>query len=228
MRFERKMSLFNAVLCGICFCVSLSLLIMLGYLSDGLRETVSLKGITVFCWLSTIVSAASSGAFIIVAVRNKMSGNMTLWSFVVSVLLVAAVSICAAVCVAKAKDHYAEAHNESDYMESAWFDGIGLDRLKTLLDGEGDGTIIYIGRKECSQCFELEKMLEPFLAENNVCIPCYYTDADRNGDRAKEMYDLLGRHGIDSVPQLIFVENGCIVARWSNFEAFFADSESYI
>lgn len=47
-------------------------------------------------------------------------------------------------------------------------------------------------------------------------MPTYYTTKDREGVRSKEMYDLLDKYGIESVPCIIMVKDSIILKMWTN------------
>lgn len=47
-------------------------------------------------------------------------------------------------------------------------------------------------------------------------MPTYYTTKDREGARSKEMYDLLDKYGIESVPCIIMVKDSIILKMWTN------------
>lgn len=54
------------------------------------------------------------------------------------------------------------------------------------------------------------------MKEHYIEMPTYYTTKDRDGARSKEMYDLLDKYGIESVPCIIMIKDSIILKMWTN------------
>ena len=88
--------------------------------------------------------------------------------------------------------------------------------------------VIYIGRADCTDCFNFEKKLEQTLKECQVELPTYYTSKDRDGENSREMYQLLERFGITSVPAIIVTQNSKLEKRWLDPEKYLDEIQTYI
>lgn len=102
-----------------------------------------------------------------------------------------------------------------DYMASEYFRGISLDELQRDLSSTNE-ILIYIGRDDCKQCKEFETRLESILEQYNTEIPAYYTTQDREGSRSGEMYSILDKYNIGSVPIVLLVRDSDILKIWDN------------
>jgi len=102
-----------------------------------------------------------------------------------------------------------------DYISSEYIRGIELEELKLSLQAE-DSTLIYVGREDCKECADFEEVFEPLLEQYSTEIQAYYTNLDRDGNRSKEMYELLDAYQIDSVPTVVAIENAELIKKWDN------------
>lgn len=59
-------------------------------------------------------------------------------------------------------------------------------------------------------------------------MPTYYTTKDRDGVRSKEMYELLEKYEIESVPCIIMVKDSVILKMWTNPIEQLTDIENYL
>lgn len=114
-----------------------------------------------------------------------------------------------------------------DYIASEHYYGISLAELKTDIKSN-EQIVIYIGRADCTDCFNFEKKLEQTLKECQVELPTYYTSKDRDGENSREMYQLLERFGITSVPAIIVTQNSKLEKRWLDPEKYLDEIQTYI
>lgn len=127
----------------------------------------------------------------------------------------------------------AESDLPSDYISDKWFQELSLSDLEQCFDKEtsdSEDYPIYIGRSDCAQCKSFENKLGKILSEDDVSseMPSYYTSQDRDGPRGSEMYDLLGKMGVTSVPCLLVVKNGKILYRWDSPEEHISQIRRYL
>lgn len=59
-------------------------------------------------------------------------------------------------------------------------------------------------------------------------LPTYYTSKDRDGENSREMYQLLERFGITSVPAIIVTQNFKLEKRWLDPEKYLDEIQTYI
>ncbi len=116
---------------------------------------------------------------------------------------------------------------EADYIASEYLRGISLDELKKNINADTE-VLIYIGREDCKECREFEEKFEKLLKEYYIEMPTYYTTKDRDGARSKEMYDLLDKYEIESVPCIIMVKDSMILKIWANPIEQLDDIENYL
>ena len=114
-----------------------------------------------------------------------------------------------------------------NYIASEHYYGISLAELKTDITSN-EQIVIYIGRADCTDCFNFEKKLEQTLKECQVELPTYYTSKDRDGENSREMYQLLERFGITSVPAIIVTQNSKLEKRWLDPEKYLDEIQTYI
>ena len=125
------------------------------------------------------------------------------------------------------KDYSLKNAEETDYIASEYLRGISLDELKKNMNAEME-VLIYIGREDCKECIEFEEKFEKLLKEHYIEMPTYYTTKDRDGARSKEMYDLLDKYGIESVPCIIMVKDSIILKMWTNPIEQLDDIENFL
>lgn len=116
---------------------------------------------------------------------------------------------------------------EDDYISSEFYRGIYLDELNEDINAEME-TMIYIGRDDCKDCIEFEKKFAKLLKKYYVEMPTYYTTKDRNGKRSKEMYDLLEKYRIESVPCVIMVKKSKLLKIWADPITQLDEIEKYL
>lgn len=87
---------------------------------------------------------------------------------------------------------------------------IGNTEFAQILEREGVGTFVYIGRPTCELCYVFEPILQETLQE--LGMPMYYfqTDQARQTDEDK-MLELLEPLNIDGIPIIIYVIEGYVV-----------------
>lgn len=109
---------------------------------------------------------------------------------------------------------YSKASNPyaNDYIDSEWIRGITLEEVKASISSEEEN-ILYFGRNDCNDCVEFEKQFETILEEYQVENNGYYTNLDRDGDNAAEMYKLLADYDITEVPALIVVKDNQLIQK---------------
>lgn len=125
------------------------------------------------------------------------------------------------------KDYSLKNVEETDYIASEYLRGISLDELKKNINADTE-ILIYIGREDCKECREFEEKFEKLLKEYYIEMPTYYTTKDRDGARSKEMYDLLDKYEIESVPCIIMVKDSMILKLWENPIEQLDDIENYL
>ena len=125
------------------------------------------------------------------------------------------------------KDCSLKEADETDYIASEYLRGISLDELEKNINADRD-ILIYIGREDCKECKEFEEKFEKLLKEYYVEMPTYYTTKDRDGVRSKEMYELLEKYEIESVPCIIMVKDSVILKMWTNPIEQLTDIENYL
>ncbi|MDR0519947.1 MAG: thioredoxin family protein [Clostridiales Family XIII bacterium] len=101
-------------------------------------------------------------------------------------------------------------------MDNPNFAEISLYTFREYFSLADDEIPVYIGRADCPRCTSFENEMTPFLEQNTFALTTYYTDSDRDGPRSKEMYDLLAKHGIDSVPSFIVIKNSKVIKSWQS------------
>lgn len=148
------------------------------------------------------------------------------------IVLLLAVLVCLNVFVGAkyhsvVKDYSLRKAEETDYMASEYFRSISLDEFKEDMNSETE-VLLYIGREDCKECIEFEEKFEKLLKEHYVEMPTYYTTKDRDSARSKEMYDLLDKYGIESVPCIIMVKDSTILKMWTNPIEQLEDIENYL
>ena len=114
-----------------------------------------------------------------------------------------------------------------DYIENGRLDELTLDDLRECFvpdpdfdktDDADEDYPVYIGRADCDECSSFEEAISPILSSDGVTLflPTYYTSEDRDGSRSDEMYALLDEIDVNSVPTVLVVLNGEIIARWDD------------
>lgn len=83
---------------------------------------------------------------------------------------------------------------------------------------------LYIGRDDCPDCQEVLPKLTELNRENHLRILSYSTSQDRDS-RPEQMYEVLDRLQVDSVPTVLVLEAGEVTERYSG-EDFLALYES--
>lgn len=78
--------------------------------------------------------------------------------------------------------------------------------LQDFIDNEDTG-LVYIGRPTCPLCREFLPMYEEVLEQNDLVSYYYHTDHARE-DNEEEMIRILDSISVDSVPTVIYFENG--------------------
>ena len=86
---------------------------------------------------------------------------------------------------------------------------IDSERFEQILES-GDGTFVYIGRHTCPVCYEFEPILEEALDNLNKELYYYNTHYAREAD-AERMIELLDSLEVESVPTIVYVENGQVI-----------------
>lgn len=148
------------------------------------------------------------------------------------IILLIAVLFCSNIFVgvkyySVVKDFSLKKAEETDYIASEYLKGISLDELKKNINADTE-VLIYIGREDCKECREFEEKFEKLLKEYYIEMPTYYTTKDRDGARSKEMYDLLDKYEIESVPCIIMVKDSMILKIWANPIEQLDDIENYL
>jgi hypothetical protein len=101
--------------------------------------------------------------------------------------------------------------------ENPYFNEITLNMLNEYLqDDSGKEVILYIARNDCKECFIFDNEITPQLERLHYGLTVYYTNSDREGPRSKEMYELLDKYGIATVPSVLVIKNAKVVQMWDD------------
>lgn len=114
------------------------------------------------------------------------------------ILLLAAVLVVCLVTFYSWRSSQAESSDQLMEMSS--------EALQDFIDSEGTG-LVYIGRETCPLCREFLPMYEEVLEQNDLVSYYYHTDHARE-DNEEEMIRILDSISVDSVPTVIYFENG--------------------
>lgn len=94
---------------------------------------------------------------------------------------------------------------------------VGSDDVFGLLS-DIDGSIIYVGRDTCPHCAEFAPKLIEAIQKEDVLV-YYYNTAEARTENADKLNELMDKLDIKSVPALIKIEHGEVVARLDDYDS---------
>lgn len=205
-------------------------LIYSGFFRD-IYSTVKIAKIFIpFFWISFFLSIGIFFTLLCIATQIKQQ-RIRYGVKVIMVLFIFSIVIINAVVGIKyysiVRNYPLDEQKKEDYISSEYFRGITLDELRKDIDSD-DEIMIYIGREDCKECQKFEKKFEKILKQVYTEMPTYYTSKDREGDRREEMYNLLEKYRINSVPCVIVVKESKIVKIWKNPENELCEIKKYL
>lgn len=183
-----------------------------------------------FFWISLFLSVVLLVTRLYFITKQNVNKNRSIADK--CIILLIAVLFCSNIFVGVqyysiVKDYSLKRVEGTDYIASEYLRGISLDELKKNINADTE-ILIYIGRENCKECREFEEKFEKLLKEYYIEMPAYYTTKDRDGARSKEMYDLLDKYEIESVPCIIMVKDSMILKLWENPIEQLDDIENYL
>ena len=211
-------------------CLNVFELIHAGFFRDA-HPNINIAEVELyFFWGSLFLSIAFLVTILYFITKQNVKKNRQIADKCIMLLI--AVLVCLNIFVGVkyysiVKDYSLKNAEETDYIASEYLRGISLDELKKNMNAEME-VLIYIGREDCKECIEFEEKFEKLLKEHYIEMPTYYTTKDRDGARSKEMYDLLDKYGIESVPCIIMVKDSIILKMWTNPIEQLDDIENFL
>lgn len=211
-------------------CLNIFELIHAGFFRD-VHPNININEVELyFFWGSLFLSNAFLVTILYFITKQNVKKNRQIADKCIMLLI--AVLVCLNIFVGVkyysiVKDYSLKNVEETDYIASEYLRGISLDEFKKNMNAEME-VLIYIGREDCKECIEFEEKFEKLLKEHYIEMPTYYTTKDRDGARSKEMYDLLDKYGIESVPCIIMVKDSIILKMWTNPIEQLDDIENFL
>jgi thiol-disulfide isomerase/thioredoxin len=214
----------------ILICLNVFELVHAGFFKD-VHPDININEVNLyFFWISLFLSVILLVTMLYFITKQNVSKKRLIANKCIMLLI--AVLFCSNIFVGVkyysiVKDYSLKKVEETDYIASEYFRGISLDELKKNINADTE-VLIYIGREDCKDCREFEEKFEKLLEKYYVEMPTYYTTKDRDGDRSKEMYDLLDKYAIESVPCVIMVKDSMLLKLWDNPIEQLDDIENYL
>lgn len=211
-------------------CLNIFELVHAGFFRD-VHPDININEVELyFFWISLFLSVVLLVTMLYFITKQNMNKNRSIVDK--CIILLIAVVFCSNIFVGVkyysiVKDCSLKKVEETDYIASEYLRGISLDELKKNISADTE-VLIYIGREDCKECREFEEKFEKLLKEYYIEMPTYYTTKDRDGARSKEMYDLLDKYEIESVPCIIMVKDSMILKIWANPIEQLDDIENYL
>lgn len=211
-------------------CFNILVLVHAGFFRD-IHPDIYINEVELyFFWISLFLSVVLLVAMLYFITKQNVNKNRSIADK--CIILLIAVLFCSNIFVGVkyysiVKDYSLKNAEETDYIASEYLRGISLDELKKNINADTE-ILIYIGREDCKECREFEEKFEKLLKEYYIEMPTYYTTKDRDGARSKEMYDLLDKYEIESVPCIITVKDSMILKIWTNPIEQLDDIENYL
>lgn len=211
-------------------CLNIFELVHAGFFRD-IHPDININEVKLyFFWGSLILSVVLLVTMLYFITKQNVDKNRSIADK--CIILLIAVLFCSNIFVgvkyySVVKDFSLKKAEETDYIASEYLKGISLDELKKNINADTE-VLIYIGREDCKECREFEEKFEKLLKEYYIEMPTYYTTKDRDGARSKEMYDLLDKYEIESVPCIIMVKDSMILKIWANPIEQLDDIENYL
>lgn len=148
-----------------------------------------------------------SALFIILIIgifaRNKLPGYTWIFFFIVCVF----VSIYSILTAVRAYNFMKRYEPEGRIMQSTTLEDLNL------LYNSQESIAIYFKKDDCPACISIEGELSAYFRDNNVDYICYSTTMDKES-RPDYLQEQLSKYGIQSVPSIVFLENGKITEKW--------------
>jgi thiol-disulfide isomerase/thioredoxin len=214
----------------ILICLNVFELVHAGFFKD-VHPDININEVNLyFFWISLFLSVILLVTMLYFITKQNVSKKRLIANKCIMLLI--AVLFCSNIFVGVkyysiVKDYSLKKVEETDYIASEYLRGISLDELKKNINADTE-VLIYIGREDCKDCREFEEKFEKLLEKYYVEMPTYYTTKDRDGDRSKEMYDLLDKYAIESVPCVIMVKDSMLLKLWDNPIEQLDDIENYL
>ncbi len=211
-------------------CLNIFELVHAGFFRD-VHPDININKVELyFFWISLFLSVVLLVVMLYFITKQNVNKNRSIADK--CIILLIAVLFCSNIFVGVkyysiVKDYSLKNVEETDYIASEYLRGISLDELKKNINADTE-ILIYIGREDCKECREFEEKFEKLLKEYYIEMPTYYTTKDRDGARSKEMYDLLDKYEIESVPCIIMVKDSMILKLWENPIEQLDDIENYL
>ena len=99
---------------------------------------------------------------------------------------------------------------------------ITLEEFQKLIDdNQSESKYIYVGRSTCPSCDVVYPELCK-ISQNKKLIILYYNTAQDRDTNADEMYSLLDKLGVDTIPTVIKIRDSLVVEKYTGEE--FVDS----
>jgi len=194
-----------------CLFSSAAGLIYTGYLLDSNPDLV-LSNITLcMVWTAFFCSIG----LVVIGVFSFNSNKNHTKLFILSMVVTILISSVSAVFYYNEARGYTVSNGNNDYIESEWIRGNSLEVIKSILC-EGEDALVYIGREECKDCGVFESNMIPILEEYSVELSAYYIDQDRNKKNDPDYDEFIKEYQIESVPCVLWVQNGHITKKWDN------------
>ena len=209
------------------FLISCLLIVLLSYHLDAYPQNLAPTTFFHIMWLSLLLTFLNMIVSICVLAfcRKRKCSKRVIW-----IPIVIGLGWIVLVLVYLKQYNAADASSRFDYIknESCFYE-LGLTTLKKYMVESSDSTyLVYIGRTDCSACDEFEREIKDVLDRKNAEILTYYTDNDRNGSKSKEMYALLHRFHVTSVPAVILCKDGATVKLWLDPEKSMEEISRYV
>ena len=211
-------------------CLNIFELVHAGFFRD-VHPDININKVELyFFWISLFLSVVLLVVMLYFITKQNVNKNRSIADK--CIILLIAVLFCSNIFVGVkyysiVKDYSLKNVEETDYIASEYLRGISLDELKKNINADTE-ILIYIGREDCKECREFEEKFEKLLKEYYIEMPTYYTTKDRDGARSKEMYDLLDKYEIESVPCIIMVKDSMILKLLENPIEQLDDIENYL
>lgn len=179
-----------------------------------LRDEEGLTGGSFLDYILWIVLICSTIIAVLISIKKVRAQNNFL--IILKIIVVVIIIVCVFI-----SGFYSGKYNitvkNSDYIQNEWIAGITLNELKKYATN-GEENLIYIGRDDCYECVEFEKEFTKILKKYEVEASAYYTNIDRDGINAGNMYDFLDKYNVNSVPCVIVIQNEKLIHLYSSTE----------